>query len=63
MNKDFRLILELARDVHALMPATSAAFDTSSEALTRYGDLDLSVVMKFMEELSTDYTANHPHAR
>lgn len=63
MNKDFRLILNLAREVHAPMPATSAAFDASSEALTRYGDLDLSVVLKYMEELSTDYTANYSHAR
>ena len=62
MNKDFRLILELARDVHALMPATSAAFYTSTEALASYGDQDLSAIMKFMQELSTENGATHAPA-
>ena len=62
MNKDFGPILNLARDVHALMPATSAAFHISTEALPPYGDQDFSVIMKFMQERSADYTAMHPHS-
>jgi 3-hydroxyisobutyrate dehydrogenase len=53
MNKDFRLILQLAGEVHASMPATSAAFQINSEALATHGDQDFSVVMKLMEQLSS----------
>jgi 3-hydroxyisobutyrate dehydrogenase-like beta-hydroxyacid dehydrogenase len=52
MNKDFRLILQLAGEVHAAMPATSAAFQVNTEALGRYGDLDFSAVMEYMEQVS-----------
>lgn len=34
MNKDFGLIVNVARDVHALMPATLATFLINSEAHT-----------------------------
>ncbi|HXM93924.1 MAG TPA: NAD(P)-dependent oxidoreductase [Candidatus Dormibacteraeota bacterium] len=54
MNKDFRLILQLAGDVHAVMPATSAAFQINSDARDAYGEEDFSVVMKFMEQLSAE---------
>lgn len=50
MNKDFRLILQLAGEVGAAMPATSAAFQVSTEALAEYNDLDFSAVMEYMEE-------------
>jgi 3-hydroxyisobutyrate dehydrogenase-like beta-hydroxyacid dehydrogenase len=49
MNKDFRLILQLAADVDAVMPATSAAFEINTEAMAAYADQDFSVVMKIME--------------
>ena len=44
MNKDFQLIRQLADDVHAVMPATTASFKVNSEALTAYADRDFSVV-------------------
>jgi len=52
MNKDFRLILELASEVGAKMPATSAAFQVNTETLQMYGDLDFSAVLKYMEQAS-----------
>jgi 3-hydroxyisobutyrate dehydrogenase-like beta-hydroxyacid dehydrogenase len=52
MNKDFRLMLQLAAEVRAEMPAASASFQINSEALSEYGDQDFSVVMKFMEQFS-----------
>jgi 3-hydroxyisobutyrate dehydrogenase len=52
MNKDFRLILQVAGEVHAAMPATSAAFQVNTEALNRYGDLDFSAVVEYMEQAS-----------
>lgn len=33
MNKDFRLILQLANDAHAALPAASASFQVNSEAM------------------------------
>jgi 3-hydroxyisobutyrate dehydrogenase len=59
MNKDFRLILDLASEVQASMPATRVSFQINSEALTVHGDQDFSVVMKFMEELSTEKFVSH----
>ena len=52
MNKDFRLMLELAGEVGAKMPATSAAFQVNTETLQMYGDLDFSAVLKYMEQAS-----------
>lgn len=52
MNKDFRLILALAGEVDAAMPATSAASQVSTEALSRHADLDFSAVMEYMEQAS-----------
>jgi 3-hydroxyisobutyrate dehydrogenase-like beta-hydroxyacid dehydrogenase len=52
MNKDFRLIMQLAEEVQAMMPATSAAFEVNTETLGRRADLDFSAVMKYMEEAS-----------
>jgi 3-hydroxyisobutyrate dehydrogenase-like beta-hydroxyacid dehydrogenase len=52
MNKDYRLILKLAGEVDAAMPATSAAFQVNTEALSRYADLDFSAVMEYMEQSS-----------
>jgi 3-hydroxyisobutyrate dehydrogenase-like beta-hydroxyacid dehydrogenase len=50
MNKDFRLILQLAGDVHAFMPATSASFQVNSQAMATHADQDFSAVIKVMEE-------------
>jgi 3-hydroxyisobutyrate dehydrogenase len=52
MNKDFRLILQVAGEVDAPMPAASAAFQVNTEALGTRGDLDFSAVMEYMEEAS-----------
>jgi 3-hydroxyisobutyrate dehydrogenase-like beta-hydroxyacid dehydrogenase len=52
MNKDFRLILQMAGEVGAAMPATSAAFQVSTEALAEHSDLDFSAVMEYMEQAS-----------
>jgi 3-hydroxyisobutyrate dehydrogenase len=51
MNKDLRLILQLADEVHTAMPATSAAFQVNTETLSRYGDLDFSTVLEYMEQV------------
>lgn len=59
MNKDFSLILRLAADVDAVMPATSAAFEINTEAMAAYADQDFSVVMKIMEH----QTAKSPAAQ
>jgi len=58
MNKDFRLILQLANEVHAVMPATAASFRINSEALTTHGDLDFSAVAEFMEQLAANKTSS-----
>lgn len=57
MNKDFRLILQLAAETQAAMPATSAAFQINNQAMATYGDEDFSVVMKHMEEFSPEDTS------
>ena len=53
MNKDFRLILQLAGEVGAAMPATSAAFEVNAATLGKHADLDFSAVVEYMEEAST----------
>jgi 3-hydroxyisobutyrate dehydrogenase-like beta-hydroxyacid dehydrogenase len=53
MHKDFRLILHLADDVNAVMPATIASFKANSDALAAHSDQDFSVVIKHMEEISS----------
>jgi glyoxylate/succinic semialdehyde reductase len=50
MNKDFRLILQLAGEVHALMPATAASFQVNSQAMAAHADQDFSAVIKVMEQ-------------
>jgi 3-hydroxyisobutyrate dehydrogenase-like beta-hydroxyacid dehydrogenase len=49
MNKDFRLILQLAGEVGAAMPAASAAFEVNAATLGKHGDLDFSAVVDYME--------------
>ena len=49
MNKDFRLILDLARSEDAHMPAAEAAFQVNNSALHSDGDKDFSIVMRHME--------------
>ncbi len=63
MNKDFRLILNLADDVHAVMPTTAASCKINTAALTAYRDQDFSVVMKQMEEMSSGEAAKKSVAR
>jgi 3-hydroxyisobutyrate dehydrogenase-like beta-hydroxyacid dehydrogenase len=57
MNKDFQLILRLAADVNAVLPATDAAFQINNEAMTQYADQDFSVVMKVMERATAKTSA------
>ena len=59
MNKDLRLILQLAGEVGAAMPATSAALEVNTETLGKHGDLDFSAVMEYMEETSTKLDSRH----
>ena len=47
MNKDFRLILDMARMEDAHMPATEAAFQVSNSALHSEADEDFSAVMRY----------------
>ncbi|MFZ3217030.1 MAG: NAD(P)-dependent oxidoreductase [Candidatus Acidiferrales bacterium] len=63
MNKDLRLALQLASEVDALMPATAASYQTSSEALPEHGDQDFSVIVKFMEQLSAQKGSSRSAAR
>lgn len=57
MNKDFRLILQLAGDVHAAMPAASASFQINSAAMAKDADEDFSAVMKLMGNVIAERTA------
>jgi len=52
MNKDFRLILQLASEVQAFMPAATASFQINSQALAVHPDQDFSAVLKIMEKLT-----------
>jgi 3-hydroxyisobutyrate dehydrogenase len=52
MNKDFRLILEKAKSVNVLMPATTAAFTVNSIESMDNPDADFSTVIRRMEELA-----------
>jgi hypothetical protein len=55
MNKDFRLILDMARtteDGH--MPPTEVAFQITNAALHSGGAEDFSAVMRHMETLNGD---------
>jgi 3-hydroxyisobutyrate dehydrogenase len=54
MNKDFRLILDMARREHADIPATEAAFQVSSAALPREGEEDFSAIVRHMETLNEE---------
>ena len=54
MNKDFRLILDMARKEDAHIPATEAAFEVSNSALHTEGDEDFSAVVRFMEALNEE---------
>jgi 3-hydroxyisobutyrate dehydrogenase len=49
MNKDFRLILEIASNLNLALPATQAAFQVNSEALALGPDKDFSIVIREME--------------
>lgn len=52
MNKDFRLILQLAADVRADMPTTSASAQLNSDAVSTLGEQDFSAVLQWLEQLS-----------
>lgn len=52
MNKDFRLILQLAADVRADMPTTSASAQLNSDAISTLGEQDFSAVLQWLEQLS-----------
>jgi len=46
MNKDFRLILDLARAENVHMPAAEAAFQVNNSLLPSDGDKDFSAIMR-----------------
>ena len=50
MNKDFGLILHLAAEVGAQMPATQAAFEVNSAQATQGNEQDFSAVIQRMEK-------------
>ena len=52
MNKDFRLILEKAAEVRALMPLTASAFEVNTIESSAGADEDFSAVIRTMEQLS-----------
>lgn len=52
MHKDFGLILTQASEVSAPMPATAAAQQVYTAALTKEGEEDASAIIQYMEELA-----------
>lgn len=52
MNKDFRLILEKAAEVHASMPVTASAFQMNTVACASGEEQDFSTVIRTMEQLA-----------
>ena len=50
MNKDFRLILEIAESENLEMPAAAAAFQVNSAAFKEDPDADFSSVVRYMEK-------------
>jgi 3-hydroxyisobutyrate dehydrogenase len=60
MNKDFRLILQLAADVRADMPATSASAHLNSDAVATLGEQDFSAVLQWLEQLSASQKSRRP---
>lgn len=57
MNKDFRLILDLAQTKGAQMPVTDVAFQVSNSALATEENEDFSAVVRYMERLNTESRA------
>ena len=51
-HKDLHLILDEAYEVSMPMPATAAALQMYTAALTKEGDADFSVMVKFMKQLA-----------
>jgi 3-hydroxyisobutyrate dehydrogenase len=51
-HKDLYLILDEAYEVSVSMPATAVALQMYSAALTKEGDADFSIMIKFMEQLA-----------
>lgn len=52
MNKDFRLILEKAAELHVPMPATASAFQINTMESGSSAEDDFSAVIRTMEELA-----------
>jgi hypothetical protein len=52
MNKDFHLILDTAKLLNVLMPATMASFGVNSMEWTYNPDADFSAVIRRMEEFA-----------
>ena len=50
MNKDLGLVLKLAAEVGAQMPATQAAFEVNSAQATQGSEQDFSAVIQQMEK-------------
>jgi 3-hydroxyisobutyrate dehydrogenase-like beta-hydroxyacid dehydrogenase len=63
MNKDFRLILEIAALVHAPMPTTEAAFPINNAEFADHPDYDFCAVIDRMEDLASVNSAKQIPAR
>jgi len=62
MRKDFSLILRMAAELSAVMPATAAAEQMYAAALAQGHDEDYSVMIQFMEQLSGLPAENKEHS-
>ncbi len=60
MNKDFRLILEVASNLNLVLPATEAAFQINSDATALEPDLDFSLVIREMESRAQERDSKKP---
>ena len=58
-HKDLRLILDEANEISVPMPATAAALQMYTAALTKGMDADFSIMIKFMEQLAAVSQEEH----
>ncbi len=63
MNKDFRLILEIASNLRLELPATEAAFRINSDASVFGPDQDFSIVIREMESRAQEQDSTNPIVR
>ncbi len=59
-HKDLYLIINEADEISVSMPATAVALQMYTAALTKEGDADFSILIKFMEQLAGVSEEEHP---